>query len=75
MQGRVAQLARTYQKTRGSVLMEADVQRRYLFLLACLAQKAHRYSLARPAWEKYLATRCGGSDDTLDMSNCEILES
>ena len=40
--------------------MEAETERGHMFLLACLSQKAQKYSLARPAWEKYLATRCGG---------------
>jgi len=36
---------------------ERTAERGHLFLLACLAQKAKKYPLARPAWEKYLAVR------------------
>ncbi|CAM9098739.1 unnamed protein product [Scytosiphon promiscuus] len=37
--------------------MIGDKEERHLFVLACLAQKAKRYSIARAAWEKYLSVR------------------
>lgn len=36
---------------------EGEEKARGVFLFACVAQKAGRHSLARTAWDKYLAVR------------------
>ncbi|CAN0312267.1 unnamed protein product [Pylaiella littoralis] len=37
--------------------MAGEAEQGHVFMLACLAQKAKKYAIARTAWEKYIAAR------------------
>lgn len=37
--------------------MAGEAEQGHVFMLACLAQKAKKYAMARTAWEKYIAAR------------------